>query len=69
MNLYCTVLEEVLLAGAAGFEPANADTKNQCLTPWRRPISKSFITISCYKYLIAFYPVSKLASRLSTRKC
>lgn len=25
------------MAGAAGFEPANADTKNRCLTTWRRP--------------------------------
>ena len=27
----------VRLAGAAGFEPANAGTKNRCLTTWRRP--------------------------------
>ena len=26
------------VAGAAGFEPANADTKNRCLTTWPRPI-------------------------------
>ena len=26
------------LAGAAGIEPANADTKNRCLTTWPRPI-------------------------------
>ena len=25
------------LAGAEGFEPPNAGTKNQCLTTWRRP--------------------------------
>ena len=25
------------LAGAAGIEPANAGTKNRCLTAWRRP--------------------------------
>ena len=25
------------MAGAAGFEPANADSKNRCLTAWRRP--------------------------------
>ena len=24
------------LAGTAGFEPANAGTKTQCLTAWRR---------------------------------
>ena len=28
---------QVVLAGAAGFEPANAGTKNRCLTTWRRP--------------------------------
>lgn len=26
------------MAGAAGVEPANAGTKNQCLTTWPRPI-------------------------------
>ena len=25
------------MAGAAGFEPANDDTKNRCLTTWPRP--------------------------------
>tara|TARA_B100001250_G_scaffold378206_1_gene367868 strand:+ start:224 stop:400 length:177 start_codon:yes stop_codon:yes gene_type:complete len=25
------------LAGAAGFEPANAGIKSRCLTAWRRP--------------------------------
>lgn len=25
------------MAGAAGFEPANVDSKNRCLTAWRRP--------------------------------
>jgi hypothetical protein len=25
------------LAGAGGFEPPNAGTKNRCLTTWRRP--------------------------------
>ena len=29
------------LAGAAGFEPANAGTKNRCLTTWRRPSRRS----------------------------
>ncbi len=28
---------EKMLAGTAGFEPANASTKNWCLTTWRRP--------------------------------
>ncbi len=31
---------DILLAGAAGVEPANAGTKNQCLTTWPRPITK-----------------------------
>ena len=26
-----------VLAGAPGFEPGNAGTKNRCLTTWRRP--------------------------------
>jgi hypothetical protein len=26
-----------MLAGVAGFEPANAGTKNRCLTTWRHP--------------------------------
>ena len=25
------------MAGAPGFEPGNAGTKNRCLTAWRRP--------------------------------
>ena len=29
------------VAGAAGFEPANAGTKNRCLTTWRRPKSNT----------------------------
>ncbi len=27
------------MAGAEGFEPSHAGTKNQCLTAWLRPIS------------------------------
>jgi hypothetical protein len=38
------------MAGAAGFEPANAGTKNQCLTTWRRPNSSLIIT-----YLAALF--------------
>ncbi len=30
-------LNHLKLAGAAGFEPTNAGTKNRCLTAWRRP--------------------------------
>src|SRR4029078_5571743 len=32
-----TTADQRMLAGAAGFEPANAGTKNRCLTTWRRP--------------------------------
>ena len=31
----------ISLAGAAGFEPANAGIKSRCLTTWRRPISEA----------------------------
>ena len=35
------------LAGTAGFEPANAGTKTQCLTTWRRPnIARTMIIIT-----------------------
>ena len=30
------------MAGAAGFEPAHADTKNRCLTTWPRPNNATF---------------------------
>jgi lipoprotein len=33
------------LAGTAGFEPANAGTKTQCLTTWRRPTIARTMTI------------------------
>ncbi len=29
------------LAGAAGIEPANGDTKNRCLTTWPRPKTRT----------------------------
>src|SRR5437763_4576486 len=35
--------DRVKLAGAAGFEPANAGTKNRCLTTWRRPSRRSHV--------------------------
>jgi hypothetical protein len=31
------------MAGAAGFEPAHAGTKNRCLTAWRRPKKQNYI--------------------------
>lgn len=33
----CFQCLERKLAGAAGFEPANAGIKSRCLTTWRRP--------------------------------
>ncbi len=38
------------MAGAAGFEPANVDSKNRCLTAWRRPIqvNLSFLIANFY---------------------
>ena len=30
------------MAGAAGFEPAHAEIKTQCLTAWRRPTHISY---------------------------
>ncbi len=32
-----------LVAGVAGFEPTNDDTKNRCLTTWRHPIHISVV--------------------------
>lgn len=34
----------ILLAGSAGFEPANVGTKTRCLTTWRRPNIGNFNT-------------------------
>lgn len=33
------------LAGAEGFEPSNAGTKNRCLTTWRRPITTLLLSL------------------------
>ena len=33
------------MAGPAGFEPANAGTKTQCLTAWRRSNTRNFNTL------------------------
>ena len=32
----CDLGNIIFVAGSAGFEPANAGTKTQCLTAWRR---------------------------------
>ena len=54
---------ETKMAGPAGFEPANAGTKTQCLTAWRRsnlnqlyhtmhsfPIVKSKLFVLCTRF-------------------
>ncbi len=35
------------MAGAVGFEPTNADSKNRCLTAWRRPNRNDAIQKPC----------------------
>ncbi len=39
------------LAGVAGFEPTDDDTKNRCLTTWRHPNNLLFCTGYCIKQL------------------
>jgi hypothetical protein len=36
-----------IVAGAPGFEPGHAGTKNQCLTAWLRPTMKQQQQIAC----------------------
>jgi hypothetical protein len=31
---------DIKMAGAVGFEPTNADSKDPCLAAWRRPSNK-----------------------------
>ena len=47
------------MAGAAGFEPANVDSKNRCLTAWRRPKKLSLynIYINLVKFLLIMFKV------------
>ena len=45
-----------LLAGAAGIEPANADTKNRCLTAWRRSIKREAVFIESSRTCKALFP-------------
>ena len=40
-----TLMKYFIFVGAAGFEPANAGTKTQCLTTWRRPTIARTMTI------------------------
>ena len=44
---YTNGMDKNRLAGAAGIEPANADTKNRCLTTWPRPIRGRSYTDCC----------------------
>lgn len=47
------------MAGAGGIEPPNTDTKNQCLTAWRRPINCGAVfkesTHACKALFVAFF--------------
>ena len=45
--IYLKILDFLVLAGAAGFEPANAGTKNRCLTTWRRPSRTAAYNRAC----------------------
>ncbi len=48
----------ICLAGSAGFEPANAGTKTQCLTTWRRSIAtNNYSTLSYFRLDILPTPV------------
>ncbi len=59
-GLYHNYQHVIKMAGAAGFEPANADTKNRCLTTWLRPngvpkhIRKYNLWPRAYLYLLTF---------------
>ena len=35
-----TIKKNKIMAGAAGFEPANVDSKNRCSTKWLCPIAE-----------------------------
>lgn len=54
------------MAGAAGIEPANTDTKNQCLTAWRRPTNCDAVSIEwdgmCKDLLLPFFHIKKILS-------
>ena len=49
------------MAGAVGFEPTNADSKNRCLTAWRRPNNLDAIQKPC---ILVKYPVCHSNIRL-----
>jgi hypothetical protein len=44
------------LAGVAGFEPANGDTKNRCLTTWPHPIAVGMLYSDLVSDAQAFCP-------------
>src|SRR5690349_24388049 len=52
------------MAGAAGFEPANAGTKNRCLTTWRRPSRRARMSRGGGAYRRALPPEKGLGSLL-----
>ena len=41
------------MAGAAGFEPTDAEIKTRCLTTWRRPYLTTTTTLTVYELAIA----------------
>ena len=58
------------LAGAAGFEPANAGTKNRCLTTWPRPkidVSFDFDYVHSLYTATIFYRKHPLKHNLTAR--
>ena len=52
------------LAGTAGFEPANAGIKTQCLTTWRRPTADRYMLLLSNLRLDGFGPGRFLLTRL-----
>ena len=45
-----------MLAGPAGFEPANAGVKVLCLTAWRRPYLSTRLSHVLLIYLLIYVP-------------
>ena len=48
------------MAGAAGFEPANVDSKNRCLTAWRRPKSITDMLLKLNSKYINYLPIYRI---------
>jgi hypothetical protein len=64
----CTVAGHLAmwgLAGAPGFEPGNAGTKNRCLTAWRRPNWRGSYTVWKCRATRPLTPQKAAARRLN----